>query len=256
MSAARKKTLEEVLTEHVIAFSASSRPGEIITASVERLFTDAIKEAFSPHSSFGAQVKQEIAKALPANIASVIELPRYNSLIANALKERWNMAGATDDMLRRAEQAIEEVLRDDFIPEFVSLRVLLDSFVEVHQEKAAEKGWHLPHITLIEGGSARARTIHVLFDAEPENSYRERNSLRERTRSELDYSNRVSVRITGHSDRGFETGEVYGAMLEGQPIGRNFSMTSKWQKLVAALYFGASKLIIDCREDEFSYGTE
>lgn len=256
MSAARKKTLEEVLTEHVIAFSESNRPGEIITASVERLFTDAIKEVFSPHSSFGNQVKQEIAKALPANIASVIELPRYNDLIMTALKERWDNAGATGDMLRRAEQAIDEVMHDDFIPEFVSLRNLLNSFVDVHQEKAAERGWHLPHITLMEGGGARARTMHVLFDAEPEIRYRERHSLQERTRSELDYANRVSVRITGHSDRGFEIGEVYGAMLEGQPIGRNFSMTSKWQKLVASLYFGASKLIIDCREDEFSYGTD
>jgi len=256
MSAARNKTFEEVLTEQVIAFSESARPGEIITASVERLFTDVVKEVLSPHSSFGTRIKEEMANALPSNISNVMALPRYNDLIVTALKQHLSSAGVTGDLLRRAEQAIDEVLRDEVIPEFVSLTELLDAFIQVHQEKAAERGWFVPHITLMEGGSARARTIHVLFDAEPEIAYRERHGLHERTRSEMDYSNSLSVRITGHTDRGFESGEVRAAMLEGQPIGRHFSMTTKWQKLVAALYFGASKLIIDCKEDDFTYGNE
>lgn len=256
MSALKKKTLEEVLIDHVRAFSESGRPGEIITASVERLFTDVIKETFNSHSTFGTRVRDEIARALPSNISNVIALPRYNDLIITALQERWQDVGVTGDLLRRAEQAIDEVLRDDAIPEFVSLTQLLDSFIEVHQEKATEKGWHVPHISIVEGGGARSRFIHVFFDPEPELSYRERHSLRERTRSEMDFANRLSVRITGNNDRGHEYGEVQAAMLEGEPIGRKFSMHSKWQRLVAALYFGASRLIIDCREGDFTYGTE
>lgn len=256
MSAARKKTLEEVLTDHVTAFSESSRPGEIITGCVERLFTDAIKEVFSPHSSFSSKVKDEIAKALPANISNVIALPRYNDLIITALKERWMDAGVTGEFLRRAEQAIDEVLRYDALPEFVSLSQLLESFIEVNQAKATERGWHVPHITINEGGDARGRMIHVLFDPEPEISYRERHSMRERTRYEMDYANRISVRITGHNDRGYEYGEVQSVLLDGQPIGRHFSLSSRWQKVIAALYFGGSKLIIDCREGDFTYGLD
>ncbi|QIB09026.1 hypothetical protein GZ982_30235 (plasmid) [Pseudomonas fluorescens] len=253
-AAARKKSLEDVLTEHVVAFSNSTRPGEVISACVERLFTEALKDAFSPHGSFSGKVREEIAKALPSNISNVIELPRYNDLIITALKDRWMDAGVTGDMLRRAEKAIDEVLHDDMIPEFISLNHLLESFVEVHQEKAAEKGWHFPHVTISEADGIRQRYVHILFDPEPETSYRDRHEMRERTRSEIDYANRISVRITGHTDRGHEYGEVYSALLEGEPIGRHFGMTSKWKRQIAALYFGAAKLIIDCREGDHSYG--
>lgn len=258
MCAAKNKSLEDVLTDQVTAFSSSNRPAEIIASNVERLFSEVIREAFNPHGNFATQVKEEIAKALPANLSNIVELSRYNDLLGTALKDRWMSAGVTGDMLRRAEAAIDEVLHADFIPEFVSLNQLLEAFIEVHQEKATEKGWHVPHVTIREadGIGGRARFIHVFFDPEPETSYRDRHALRERTRSEMDYANRLSVHITGHNDRGFEYGEVYAAMLEGQPIGRHFSMTSKWQKLVAALYFGASKLIIDCREADFTYGVE
>jgi hypothetical protein len=253
MCAARSKTLEEVLTEHVKAFSSSDRPGEIIKTCLDRLFTDAIRDVFSPHGTFSSTVRDEIAKALPSNISKLMDLPRYNDLIGKALKDRWMDAGVTGDMLRRAEKAIDEVLHDDVLPEFISLNQLLEAFVEVHEEKASEKGWHVPHITINEAGGDRARYVHVLFDPEPEINYRDRNKLRERTRSETDYANRLSVRITGHNDRGHEYGEVYSALLDGQPIGRNFGMTSKWQRQIAALYFGGAKLIIDCREEDFTY---
>lgn len=253
-AAAKKKTLEEVLTEHVVTFSNSERPGEIINNCVERLFTEVVKDVFSPHGSFSSTVRDEIARALPSNIAQVIELPRYNDLIISALKDRWMDAGVTGDMLRRAEKAIDEVLHDDMIPEFISLNQLLDAFVEVNQEKAAEKGWHIPHITITEGDGTRQRYVHILFDAEPEISYRAAHGLHERPRSDFDYANRISVRITGHTDRGSEYGEVYAALLEGEPIGRHFGMTSKWKRYIAALYFGAAKLIIDCREGDHTYG--
>lgn len=254
MRTAKKKTLEEVLTEHVVAFSNSDRPGEIISTCVERLFTEVVKDVFSPHGSFSTTVRDEIAKALPSNIAQVIELPRYNDLVITALKDRWMDAGVTGDMMRRAEKAIDEVLHDDMIPEFISLEQLLDAFVEVHQEKAAEKGWHVPHVTITESDGIRQRYVHIMFDPEPETSYRTRLGLHERPRSDFDYANRISVRITGHTDRGAEYGEVYSALLEGEPIGRHFGMTSKWKRQIAALYFGAAKLIIDCREGDHTYG--
>ncbi|WP_426237419.1 hypothetical protein [Pseudomonas sp. TWP3-2] len=253
MCAAKRKTLEEVLTEQVVTFSNSDRPGEIIGASIERLFSEVVKDVFAPHGSFSSKVRDEIAKALPSNIAQVIELPRYNDLIITALKDRWMDAGVTGDMLRRAEKAIDEVLHDDMIPEFVSLNHLLDAFVEANQEKALEHGWHLPHVTISESDGIRQRYIHILFDAEPEASHRARHGLLDRTRSEVEYANRISVRITGHTDRGHEYGEVYSALLDGEPIGRHFGMTSKWKRQIAAMYFGAAKLIIDSREGDHTY---
>jgi len=253
MNAARKMTLEAILVNQVQAFSESDRPAEIIGAHVEKLFTEVCREAFSAHGAFAANLKEELAKALPANLSKVADLPRYNDLIATALRDRWAEAGATGDLLRRAEAAINDILNTDFIPEVISLRSVLEAFVEVHQAKAADRGWHLPHVSIREGDGVKARYLHVFFDAEPESAFRERNALRERPRSDMEYANRLVIRVTGQSDRGLEVGEVISALIEGEPIGRNFSIKSKWQKLVACLYFGASKLILDCPEDDVTY---
>lgn len=255
MNAARKKTLEAIMVDQVQAFAESDRPSEIITANVDRLFSELVREAFSSHGTFAAGVKAEFARALPANLSKIIELPRYNDLVANALRERWEEAGVTGDLLRRAKEAIDDLLRNDYIPEFISLRELLDAFVEVHQVKASERDWHVPHISITEtdGVAGRGRYIHVLFDAEPEFNYRERHAMRERTRADIDYPNRITIHITGNNDLGHEFGQVITAVLEGEPIGRHFTMTTRWKKLVACLYFGASKLVVDCGPEEFAY---
>ncbi len=258
MSAARKKTLEDILADQVKAFVASDRPAEIIGASVERLFAEVVRDAFSPSGEFAASLKGVLAKALPANLSEVIQLPAYNDLLVTALKERWARSGATGDFLARAYAAIDELMSNNTIPEFVSLRELLEAFVDAHQAKAADRGWFIPHVTISEsdGVGGRARYLHVFFDPEPEMSFRDRNRLFERPRGEMEYANRISLRVTGHTDRGHEYGEVYAAMLEGEPIGRHFAMTGQWQRLVGALYFGAAKLVIDCGEDDFTYDTE
>ena len=49
-------------------------------------------------------------------------------------------------------------------------------------------------------------------------------------------------------------GELCTAKLGGRPMGRNFMINSKWEKLTAALYFGGAQLVIDCDENDFSYG--
>ncbi|MFJ3487174.1 hypothetical protein ACIPL1_27710 [Pseudomonas sp. NPDC090202] len=255
MAAPQQPSLESLFTDRFKAFFASARPAEILDAGLERMLTDISKELFSCQGSFAGEVKKVISKALPGDLSSVIELPRYNDLIANAMKQRWAESGVTGDMLRRVNADIDEVLHYDAIPEFVSLTQLLESFIEVNQEKAAEKRWHVPHVLIREadGIGGRSRYIHVFFDAEPELAYRTRMNLHESTRTETEFANRISVQITGNSDRGFEYGKVITALIEGEPIGRNFNLARRWQKLMAAMYFGAAKLIIDCKESDFSY---
>lgn len=255
MAAPQKESLEGLLTDRVKAFSTSSRPGEIIDATLERMFMEISKEVFSCHGSFASRFKEMLSQALPANLSSVIELPRYNDLIANAMKAKWMDAGVTGDMMRRVDAAIDEVLHYDAIPEFVSLTELLEAFIEVNQEKAAEKGWHVPHVHIREadGIGGRSRYVHIFFDAEPELAHRSRLNLWESTRTETEYANRISIQIMGSTDRGHEYGKVITAMLDGEPIGRNFVMSKRWQKLMAAMYFGAAKLIVDCKENDFTY---
>lgn len=255
MSPARKKTLDDLLVEHVTAFTQSDRPAEIIHSNVERMFSEVVREAFSPHGAFASLLKDEFTKALPANLTDIVDLPTYNSVMITALKNRWMDSGVTGDFLRRAEEAIHEVLLEDQMPEFISLNKLIEAFIEVNQQRAVENKWHVPHIHILEadGFGGRSRYVHVFFDAEPEDAFRTRNNLLDVTRNDTEYANRLSVLIQGHTDKGQEYGQVLTAMMENEPIGRKFPMTTRWQRLVAALYFGHSKVVIDCREEDFTY---
>lgn len=255
MPPARKKTLEDVITDEVHAFSQSGRPAQIVSTCLENMFSEMVRETFSPKGEFASRVKKELADALPANLSDIVDLPTYNNVIITALKHRWMDSGVTGDMLRRAEAAIHEVLLEDQMPEFVSLTALIEAFIEVNQERADQNKWHVPAVFIQEsdGFAGRSRYVHVFFDAEPENAYRTRNNLFDTTRNETEYANRLTVLIKGHTDLGKEYGQVITALMEGEPIGKKFPMVTRWQRLVAAMYFGQSKLVIDAREEDFTY---
>lgn len=251
-------TLEQMVLEHVSKFSKSTRPGELIAASMEKLFADAIQEVFAQDGELASAVRNAVKDALPANVSSLLDLPRYNDLLATALKAQWASSGVTNDLLRRSQTVIDEVLKEDIVPEFVSLSELIANFVEEHQDDALIGGWSAPLVSIREMNTAMSsgKMVHVCFDPEPEKSYlatQKQMGEEPVARSEFDMANRLSIRINGANALGHEFGEVYSAQLEGVPIGRNFMLYTKWEKLVAALYFGGAKLVIDCAETDFSY---
>ena len=254
-----EQTLQSMLMDGVTRFTDSSKPAEIIDKHVESMFTDIIKDNFRSYSDMGKLVSQAIKDALPSNVSDLFELTRYNDLISTALKTQWESSGVTGEMLRRSQAAIDEALKDDIVPEFVSLSELLEEFVEAHKESAADNHWERPRISIREDDNVSSysniKHLHICFDPAPEE--RSSFSSREtRKRSEWECANRISVSIRGENDKGFEYGEVYSAQLEGKPIGRNFMIYSKWEKLTAALYFGGAQLVIDCDESDFSYGID
>jgi len=56
------------------------------------------------------------------------------------------------------------------------------------------------------------------------------------------------------NENGHEVGSVYAAKIDNEKISQTLKFRSPFEKMVAALYFGKSKIIVDCDEDEFSYG--
>jgi len=252
------QTLEQMFLEHLTKFSASDRPGKIIQANVEKMFSEVVEEVFEAGGEMKARVREAIRGALPANVQDLFELARYNDLLATTLKAQWASSGVTADVLRRAKKVVDEVLSEDLVPEFVSLRELLTAFIEENQESALDAGWLTPHITIREVPTLMPGTkmVHICFDAEPEGNYVKTMAdigQPVTSRPEGEMANRISIQISGVDERGNEYGEAYSACLEGQPVGRNFMITQKWEKLVAALYFGGGKLVIDCDAGQFSY---
>ena len=164
------QTLQQLLTERVTAFANGDRPREIIDKAVEAMFVDVIKDAFRSYGDLGKAVQEAIKAALPANVSDMFELTRYNALIANALREQWMNSGIEADMLRRANKAMAEALKDEAIPSRVSLRELLTEFVDQHKDDAAQNQWEHPEIRFRDseyGG------MHIFFDPEPESSHRD-----------------------------------------------------------------------------------
>ena len=246
-----EQTLQQLLAERVTVFAASDKPVEIIDDHVKKMFTSVIDNCFGRYGDMGKQVEEAIKAALPANLSTVFELTRYNDMVANALKEKWENSGVEADMVRRAQEAIDEVLKKDQMPDVISLQDLLEAFIDENKESAAEERWERPDIRFQEseyGG------MHIYFDKKP----KEESPYSSRDRSEYSLDNAIHIsfdkRGNDRDEKGRQVGTVYAARIDNEKIGQTLRFRSKFEKLLAALYFGASKILVDCDEDEFSYG--
>jgi hypothetical protein len=249
-----EQTLQQLLAERVTVFAVSDKPVEIIDDHVKRMFTSVIDNCFGRYGDMGKQVEEAIKAALPANLTEIFELTRYNAMIAAALKEKWENSGVEADMVRLAQKQIDEVLNKDAMPEVISLQALLEAFVEDHKESAAEEHWEAPDIRFQPSDYGG---LHIYFDKQPKDrgvtSY-----SRSSERSEYLLDNAIHISFDRHGkdrdEKGREVGSVYAAKIGNEKISQTLKFRSEFEKMVAALYFGSSKILVDCDEDEFSYG--
>ena len=251
------QTIQSLLAERVDAFATGEKPAQIIDNAVEKLFKDLVDDAFRSYGDFGKAVKDAVKAAMPANVSDMFELTRYNTLMINALRERWQASAVGDDFLRRAQAAMDEVLADEAIPAQVRLSELLDLFVEAHREEAAENGREAPHVIIKHDDNGTNRHyITIGFDPQPEAEYQRARSSYSSSRSARDVhqlKHCVSISVRGETENGDPRGEVYHARLDGKPVGRDFSIRGRWERLVAAMYFGVAELIVDCDDSYASY---
>lgn len=254
----QEQTLHQLLSERVATFAAGDRPREIVDQHVEKMFADIIGDCFRSYGDLGQKVRDSIKAALPANVDGMFELTRYNDLVATALRDKWESSGVAGDMVRRAQESIDEILKEDAIPSRVSLLRLLEQFADDHKEQACEGRWEAPRITIeTNESSGRWKWVHIYFDEQPDDSYASERSFyssRPKTRETHELKNRLMVLIEGTDENGHDVGRVCDARLDDQSIGRHFRIHGKRERLLAALYFGAADLVIDCDEDDISYG--
>ncbi|MCO7058261.1 hypothetical protein [Pseudomonas juntendi] len=259
---ARGLTLEQLMVERVSAYAVSDRPRELIDEGIDKLFKDVIGDLTRSYGDLGKAIKEAIAAAMPANVGDFFDLTRYNGLIAEQLRMRWEAAGVAGHVLEQANRSIDEVLSGDgLIKGEVSLRELLKSFMEENEERAREESWEGPEIRF-EESDKYGPTLYVSFDPEPEDSYSGSSSLRHRSRrADYQLKHRMQIRLTEETRpapyRGapeIRVGHVYAATLDDKKVALDMMIHSKWEKQLAALYFGNAKLLIDCDEDDFSYG--
>ncbi|MCQ0168468.1 hypothetical protein DN388_16040 [Pseudomonas sp. S12(2018)] len=254
-----QQTLQELLAERVAVYAQSDRPRELIDEGIEKLFKEVVNDTFRSYGDFGGAIKEAVKAALPANVSDVFELQRYNALVANALRQRWEAAAVHSTIIEQAEKSIAEVLDGKgLITGEVSLYKLLTAFIDDHKDSAAEEQWERPEIRIEEGdGYGTGSTLmHIYFDPAPE----DRSSTYYRRRENHQLKHSMHVHITGQRDAANhwrkcdEFGEVYSAKLDEKKVAINMRVRSDWERMLASLYFGNAILVIDCDPDDLSYG--
>lgn len=254
------QTLQELLNDRVAAYVAGPRPQELIDAGLDAMFKDVVTDAFRSYGDFTKEFKTAFAQALPANVSDMLHLAKYNTLVAEALKARWAEAAVSETMLAKANAAISEILEEAPLQGEVMLSQLLQAFVDEHKESAAEEHWEAPELRFEDGDSSHCESLHIYFDKEPEQSSSSHSIHSRRQRNNYELGNALHIMIEEKRENPnrhpstVEIGRLYSAKLDGTPINKELRYHGKWERLVAALYYGQARLVIDCDQHDFTYG--
>lgn len=250
----KDKTLNELLTDGVCRFTQSNEPQKIIDEAVKSLFSYLIKNAFCSYGDFGKQMDALIKNALPQNLQELVELPKYNKLIIDALKNEWNKSGIEKQFIDQTTKAMQKFLNEDNIPEVIFLSDLLNEFTEENAEQAMEDGWERPSLIIDENVDyliSYSKTCHIYFDKEPQTPYSIKQSKYQLENNLAGFLTEKTIERDGFTCPIYE---IYSARFEGIQMNKLLkSNCSKFESMMVALYCGTSTLALDCQADDIYY---
>lgn len=257
----KEKTLNELLTDGVCRFTQSNEPQKIIDDAVKSLFSNLIKNAFCSYGDFGKQMGALIKNALPQNLEELVDLPKYNKLIIDALKNEWNKSGVEKQFIDQTTEAMQKFLNNDKVPDVIFLSDLLNEFMAENEEQAMEEGWEKPSLIIDEKEDfliGHSKTCHIYFDKEPQNPYSYSHSYSIQQQSKYQLENNIAGHFTEKTIEvdGFQCPiyKIYSARFEGMHMSKLLkSNCSKFESMMVALYCGTSTLALDCQADDIYY---
>lgn len=257
----KDKTLNELLTDGVSRFTKSDKPQKIIDEAVKSLFSRLIEDAFGSYGDFGRQMKELINKALPQNIEKIAELPKYNKLIIDSLRNEWNTSGVEKQFIDQTTEAMKKFLNKDKVPDVIFLSDLLNEFMAENEEQAMEEGWEKPSLIIDEKEDhliGHSKTCHIYFDKEPQNPYSYSHSYSIQQQSKYQLENNIAGHFTEKTIEvdGFQYPiyKIYSARFEGMHMSKLLKHNcSKFESMMIALYCGSSTLALDCQADDIYY---
>lgn len=250
----KDKTLNELLTESIDRFSQSDEPQKIIDRAVKSLFTDLIQSAFASYGPFGRQIDALIKNALPQNFEEIAALPKYNRLIIDALKNEWNSSGVERQFIDKTTEAMQNFLNEEKVPEIIFLSDLLNVFMEENEEQAEEEEWRKPSLIIDEEEASfpsSSKTCHIYFEEQPPNP----DSI---SGSKYHFKNNLSGHLTEETieqnGSTYPIYKIYSAKFDGIQMNKLLKHNcTKFESMMIALYFGTSKLALDCQADDIYY---
>jgi len=248
-----KSTIAEVLAQRITETSTSPKMLEIIDKRIEKCLTDVIDDAFSSWGDFSKATKEAFKAALPGNIDNVIDLQRYNAMIEQRLRDMFASSGIANNLIERAEGVLSEAMNEKLMPPVIMLSDFIEAFMLAHRREASEENWERPDLRVKEpDGAYFSDYRYFYFD-----KCKEASSRYSSDKSDYQLANHLSMSpVEGEQIDGSQVYEVYAAKIEDkfvQHILTTRPIRDDWEKMVFAMYYGQSKICIDCDVDDYYY---
>ncbi|MFJ5346649.1 hypothetical protein [Pectobacterium parvum] len=234
--------LPELLASRITQFAASPAMLEIIDRHVARFVEEVVKDSFCTWDNFGKSVKDAFKNALPGGIERVVDLGRYNAMIEERLRATFASSSIANDMIAKAEAVLNDVMDEKLLLPVIKLSTLMEAFIKDNAERAATEGWDSPSLEIVDGSYPCDDYRTIYFDKEP-------GTARP--------NNRLSLApVDGEVFEGEQVYRIYAAAIDDKLVQDHLStdlIRRDWEKMMFALYYGQSKIIIDCDPDDFYY---
>lgn len=252
-------SLANAINDHCRQFEASDEFKQMVAAHVRKLYDDAIKDVFS-WGKFPKAVQKALEEALPGNITDVCDLPRYNLLLARTLDEQWKANAVSDRLATQMQELVKEFIEQDQVPKFIKASDLWAAYIEQHKDEAAHEQWDAPQVVI---DDERDGFFYIGFEKEPHVESRYGSTRKKESAISCEVYLGLS-QVTNREDR-----KEVPALEDGHPVYSLFSgklehcdvlgkrpaqFRGKFEKLVGALYYGDSLLVLDESDaDEIYY---
>ncbi|MDG0795691.1 hypothetical protein [Pectobacterium punjabense] len=237
------------IAAHCAAFEKSDAYQQMIQEHVAKLYEKAIKDTFS-WGTFPDAVRRALQSALPANITDVVDLPRYNLLLLKELATQWEQEAVSNQLVTEMREKVTAFITEKQIPKFIKASDLWAAFIEDHQEEAAQNGWQRPEVLM---DYSEYGSFHVGLEKEP---FEERSwSSAKRKTHPFEFSNNLYLSEAVEYENGQKKAithdgvkcySLYSGKCDGDTLGKKvIAFYTRFEKLVAALYYGDSLLVLD-----------
>lgn len=252
-------SLSTAIAAHCTAFEQSPEFADMVRKHVTSLYEEAIKDTFR-WGEFPKAVKKALEEALPANISELVDLPRYNLLMAKELASTWEGNAVSERLVTSMRGHVLEFVKSHEVPKYIKASDLWAAFIKEHEEEAAQEGWETPSVLMQYSDYG---SFMVGLEKAPE----EKSSFSSRSRSK-DHAFQFANNLYFTKEITYEDREKLDVLHDGKPVWRLFSgalegdalgkkvhqFRSDFEKLVAALYYGDSLLVLNADDaDDIHY---
>ncbi|WP_145517512.1 hypothetical protein [Yersinia mollaretii] len=256
--AASELPLSALLTERCNQFANSPKAVKIIDSGIEKMLTDMVNDVFRADGNFGKQLTEVFKAALPTNIATIVDLQRYNSLVIQSIREAWDSSRIEGSLVERMTDLVTEFTREGAIPKYVLASDLWAAFLEENNARAIEERWRKPQVIIsqFENGDYIWIGLHP-EQSSPKHYYGGvKNSAHE-----CDFMLAFSAKYHCEHDTKIPVMrenkpvyELFAGHLDRGTLGKTvLNAYSQFDKLVLALYYGGSLLLWDKNPKDIHY---